>query len=419
MLRRARLAGSLAVLQWMTQGLGLVSGFFLLRWLSVRDYAEYTFAFAFASMVSQLVDLGFLDSLIGLIGDRADDPNVIGSYMRAAMSLRGITCGIVLPVSAVPFILIASAHGWSYGLMAALFGSVIITLLTRAAADYYSVPVLLARRYGAIYAVQAPVAGLRLLCTAALHFGRLLTGWVAALVNAGALAVTGVAMKRMAAPLVQIPRTVDPRHRTEIVRVIAPLVPNQLFAALQGQVTVLIISVAGSTSGLAQVGALSRLAQLFVIVAVFNAYVIAPVIARTTPEALAARVAKLLGAVAAILGVGTLGAFIWPEPMLWFLGSHYHGLADPARWYVLAGSLTAIGGTAYTMSIARRFVWWWGSLSQIALALVAEVVAGFLLNLHRVLDLQYFAVIVATTLLVTQLTVLVYGVRRGPRELGV
>jgi O-antigen/teichoic acid export membrane protein len=411
---RIRLVASLAGLQLATQALGLVSGFFLLRWLSVRGYAEYTFAFAFGSVASQVVDLGFLDSLVGLIGERAGDQAVIGSYMRAAMSLRTVMCAAVIPLSGIPFVLIASSHGWPYPVITALFGSVLVTLVTRTAADYYTVPILLARKYRAIYGVQAPVAALRFACNAALRFGGVLTGWLAAAVNAAGLAVTGFAMKRRSAGLVTVPRDVNPAHRREIVRVVAPLLPNQIFAALQGQITVLIISITGRTSALAQVGALGRLAQLFVIVSVFNVYLIAPVIARVGVDQLATKAAQVMGCLAAALASGTALAFIWPTPLLWFLGPHYHGLAGPARWYVLGASLNALGGTAYTMSVARKFIWWRGSIGQVLLTLVVEAAAGAVLDLHRVLDLQYFAVVVAFTLLAAQLAIFAYGVRRGP-----
>jgi O-antigen/teichoic acid export membrane protein len=403
----------LAAAQSVTQIVGLVTGFALLRWLDIREYAQYTLAFTFSTMVSQLVDLGFGDSMIGVIGKGADDPSVVGSVMKAALSLRWRLCGLVLPLCGVPFFLIAGRHGWSTATDAALFGSVAATLLTRSMADYYSLPLILGRRYSALYAPQVSAAAGRLLVTTLLRLERALTGWTASAANAASIAATGFLMRRRAAGSFEMPAEVDKRHRRAILRVSLPLLPGQLFFAFQGQITTFIAaSVAGSTT-LAQMGALSRLAQIFVVANVLNAYVVVPRIARCLDQDLKRMALEAAAGMTLVLSAITAFVFLFPHVILLFLGSHYRGLAVPAGWYVLGGSLSTLSGTLYAINLSRRFVWWLASVGQVAAILVGEVLAAFVFNLGSILPLQYFGVLAGGGAVAGQAFTLAYGVWRG------
>lgn len=63
-----RATSYIVVAQAITQLVGALAGFLLLRWLVVHQYAEYAFAFAFGSTFAQLIELGFTDSILGVIG---------------------------------------------------------------------------------------------------------------------------------------------------------------------------------------------------------------------------------------------------------------------------------------------------------------------------------------------------------------
>ena len=77
-LRVARLVGGLLSAQTLAQVLTLLSGFLLLRWLSVEEDAQYTITFGFIATLSGLVDLGIAAAVMPLVGDRARDARVVG-----------------------------------------------------------------------------------------------------------------------------------------------------------------------------------------------------------------------------------------------------------------------------------------------------------------------------------------------------
>jgi len=61
--------------QGSVQVLNLVSGFLLLRWLSV-GYAQYRFQ----NTLGVLVDLGISGSIVVALGDRGSDKEIVGTF---------------------------------------------------------------------------------------------------------------------------------------------------------------------------------------------------------------------------------------------------------------------------------------------------------------------------------------------------
>jgi O-antigen/teichoic acid export membrane protein len=411
--RVGRTVAYLTVAQSVTQILGLVTGFFLLRWLPITQYAQYTLAFTFGTMVCLLVDLGFGDSMIGVIGEQADDPEIVGSIMKAALSLRWRVCLLVLPLCGVPFFVLASNHGWALGTQVALFASVTVTLLTRSMADYFALPLILRRRYTALYGAQVSASMARLAVTGLLKLARALNGWSSSAVSAASIAATGLSMRRQARGSFAMPAHVNRGHRNAILRVSLPLLPGQVFFAFQGQITTFIAATIGGTASLAQMGALGRLAQIFAVVNALNLYVVVPRIARCSEADLTRKALEALAGMGAVVAPITICVFLYPQPVLLFLGRHYQGLGSPAGWYVLAGSLGVLAGTLYSINVARRFVWWLASVGQVLAIVVAEIFAAFVFNLHSILQLQYFGVLAAVGSLVSQVATFAYGLWRS------
>ena len=189
--RIARLVGGVLSAQALAQLLMLVSGFLLLRWLSVEQYAQYTIAFAFVATLTTLIDLGFAGAIMPLVANRARDARLFGAYVRAALRLRTSLAAVVLPPSAVVFFLLTSQRGWGVGVQAGLFATVALGLLARTLVDIYSLPLLMNDAYRRFYAPQMSTAILRVASHALLQVTRQLTSVSASLVNSLAALANG------------------------------------------------------------------------------------------------------------------------------------------------------------------------------------------------------------------------------------
>jgi O-antigen/teichoic acid export membrane protein len=415
-MRVARLVGGLLSAQTVAQLLMLVSGFLLLRWLSVESYAQYTIAFGFIATIGALIDLGFAGAVMPLVGDRARDAAVFGGYLRAALHLRTRLAAVVLPLGAVAFFVLTVDRGWGLSVQVGLFATVALALLARAMVDIFSLPLLMNEDYRSYYGPQVSTALLRLATHGLLQVSRALTSVSASLVNALASLVNGALYRRSAGVRSELPATVDAERVGEIRRLVAPALPGLIFFAFQGQITILLAAIFGRTQSLAEVGALSRLGAVFVILGAVNQVLIAPRFPQVPRERLVRRSAQVVAAAIAVGALMTTVAFVVPQPLLYLLGPAYDGLRLEVGWYVVGASLAFLAGAMYAMNLARRFIWWWSTAVGLTLIVGAQVAAAALFDLGSTLELQYFAAVTGAAACVAQLAPLLRGLRCGPRR---
>ena len=266
--------------QGAVQGLNLVTGFLIVRWMSKETYAQYSVAFGFQSTIGVLVDLGFSGSIVTLVGARGNDPAVVGAFIRSAKHYRAILYVIVVPVSAVVFWWMAGRQGWDHTTRVALFGSVAVSLWVQGWAAYYGAPLLIHGRLGAYYRAQIDSALARLGGSLILQWVGRLTAAASAWLSCLSLLLCAVFYQRRAASLIREPAQPDPVANREMTRFLAPVIPGTIFYALQGQLTLFLITFFGRSGNIAEVAALGRLTQILIMLGAFNGVVVEPYIAR-------------------------------------------------------------------------------------------------------------------------------------------
>jgi len=394
------------------QFLNLITGFFLIRWLDVNEFAMFGMAFAFQSTVTQLTDLGFSGSIIALAGSRGRDPDVLGVYLRSARHWRSKMQGMVLLIAAIAFPLITRTQPWDTKVKCLLFGTIVLGVLFQGW-SMYGAPLLVHRALQKFYRPQIHAAVLRLALSAGFYATGVLNAWLSALLAALALGYTGFDYKRSSRTYIKEPEQSQAQCNAEMLRYLSPLIPGVVFTALQGQILVGISAIFGTTKNLAEISALGRIGQLFLILGAFNAVFIEPYIAGVPRALLARRYCQIIAAAVGIACViGTVG-FLAPQPLLWLLGHNYARLEREIGWVVLSACISYLGGVMWTMHAARRWIFWWGTAAFISTLVITQILCLVTMDLSQTLPVVWFGVITSIVGLSVHVATGIYGFNSG------
>ena len=397
-----------AIGQPLLQLLNLIIGFFLLRWMSVENYAQYGAAFAFQSTLSMIADLGFSSSILALSGGNAQDPSAIGRYLRSARYWRLRFTIVVGTLFTIAFPFIVSGQPWDmftkFGILFSILAAVSVQVWM-----IYQIPLLAHRSVLKVYKPQLACSAIRLTFISILHAMNALNGLLASWVGTIALGISGAWMKRSAAPLVREPPKSIPEANFEMLKYLAPLMPGVLFTAFQSQISIGIITIFGSTQNIAEVAALGRLGQLFGILAAFNSVFIAPYFSSLPKIYLKKRYLQVF-MVAIIISVSvSLTAFLLPEPLLWLLGNKYQNLENEVGIVVSTACIGFLGSVMWTIHAARKWIFWWGTFLYIFALSVSQIVSAIYLNLETTRGVVVFGFYSICACLVPHIATMILG----------
>ena len=319
----ARTLSKFVSTQLVVQAVGVASGIILVRVMDQREYAFFTVAFAMQSTMNILADSGVGIGLTSIGGRVWQDPHRFGQLINTALRLRKYLAvaaiGIVAPI--LFWMLTRNGASLSY--------AVLLTLLVLVGLSLQLTTVVLMvvpRLHSQIHRVQmldlfGALARLALICTAYFLF---LNAAVATLATAASIAVQYLLLKRWTAGDIDTRAEESREDRSEITKIIKSQVPNSIFYCLQGQVTIWLIAIFGSTASIAEVGALGRLGVAFAVVGAVMTSIVLPSFARCqSPPQLRRRYLQIVGAFILFGLVLIALARFFPDQMLWILGAKY------------------------------------------------------------------------------------------------
>ncbi len=377
--------------QLILQAFGLLNGFFLLRWLSVSEQAKFSVAFSIQNLILSLSDLGFTGSIVALVGPRVNDKKVVGAYIHSAKRLRNYLFFFGLGVTLFILPAIIKKQAWSMIDLAIILTPVLLAVFWQANCSLYDSTLVMHRRMQDLYKPQIAVAMAKLALNYILNFAGIISAFSTLSLNAAGYLANGTTYKKKAAPYVIMPQKNDNKAFKEIINYLKPLFPSLIFNALYGQVQILIISFFGHTNNIAEIAALGRLSQIFMLLGSINGTIIAPLIARTEPKELAKRYMSIIFlSLVASAGIYYF-SLLAPQAFLFLLGSKYYHLKSELSIMILNACLSYLGGVLWTMHSARKWIFWWGTWLYM-ICVVSCQIAGVLLydisTTHGVLQIS-------------------------------
>jgi O-antigen/teichoic acid export membrane protein len=401
--------------QGLVQFTNLLTGLLLLRWLTVDNYAQFIVAFSFQATLGFLTDLGFSGTIVALVGPRGNDPAVIGSYIRSGRRIRNVMLLCLTPVAALIYVQIVRQHHWATWTSVILFASIVASIYFSGMISYYGAPLLIHGRLSHYYRNQLAGSLFRILISGALYLIGFLSAWTASWINALGFLVIGWLNVHESRRFVELPTHLDPKTTRQMMHYVLPSLPSLIFFALQGQISLFLISFFGRTQSIAEVGALGRLGQLFLLLSGFNAAVIEPFMARLPQQrVLRSYLTIALIASAICVPVCSVG-FMYPKLPLLLLGPKYASLNRETGWLILSSCIGYLIGLLTLMNAARRWIYWTTSLTDIGVVIAAQILFLCRFKVDTTINAILFGLATNAAYLAATIFNSVYGFIHGPK----
>lgn len=394
----------------------LLYGLLCIRLLPIGEYAKFVVVFAIQGSLIVLMDIGISGSLAPLVGERIDDLQLIADYLASLRQIAHLLFFVAIPITIVAYPLLVRNRHWKYQVVAAMVVIVLIsTWFARVAAAYGAV-LILRRDRKHFYRAQiiSSYGTLALLgIFVAFHW---LNAFVAILINvAGVIWIAGDYFLR-ARKLLGVAGRASKEKCTAIMQLTLPAVPGVIFYALQGQITVLLITIFGRTEAVASVGALCRFVQIFWLPSQMNGVLVEPYFSRLAKTRLKINYLLVVTIAVACGGGATVLAWAFPGLFLWALGPKYAGFRTEVVLVILSGAMGLVSSAMATMNSSRRFVYYSFVLSNIILTLLVETALIWKVDLSTVEAVLWFNIAAGLPCLTINTLVGLYGLARGGRR---
>lgn len=353
--RISRLTG-IASAQLGVQIIGFLSGIVLVRTMAQTQYGYYTLALNMASMATILTDLGLYTAVLAIGGRLVGQRGALGRLVADANALHRrlawVSFAVLIPCFAV-LLLRQQAAPWQVAALTVLIAATAV-LNVRA-----GLAMSISRLLGHVgfqqrldLAINTAKLGLLMLAASIA-----LDAVTACLVNLGVAVAYCILLFRHVDTHIERPARPSGEHGAALQQFLRKQAPNSVYFVFSSQIAVWLIGIFGSAERVAEVGALGRLGALFAVIGSVTAVLVQPYFARHDgPAELAAAFVSVNAFYAALLASLVAFATFFPTPILWLLGGSYGALHAELVWMIAAATLSAWGGTIYSVGCARGWV---------------------------------------------------------------
>lgn len=383
--RRVALFASVAGNQGICQLLTGLTGFLLVRVLPKEQYAWFTITSTLQAVLSALSDGGVATALMSIGGKVwQDQPRlsaVVGASLEMMTKLAFFGTLLVLPVMI-----------YLLGEQQAPMSVIVVLIVLSICPQWMMTRTIL---LGVVNRLRSNVWALQL-AELVLAVGRfvltmipLLLGWIHVLWASAAVAVAvilqGVLVRRQVWKEIHrcpAPNLVD-EFRPRVRETVRQMLPSAAFNCVQGQIAIWLLSVMGTVSQVADLGALNRLSFVTNLAAAPLSLLVAPAFARCQDGG---KLRRLFST--AFLGYGCFYlllvflSYLQAPLILSLFGPSYSHLGHELLIVTIGMALAGLNGVCWTLNLSRGWVkhlW-----VTIPLSILTQSCAALLLDLRTV-----------------------------------
>ena len=337
-----------------------VTGLLIVNVLPKEHYAVYTVLVACMQLMSGIADLSLGHAILPVVGQRSDDKRWVVGVCSQIFYRRWLLMGLSVAIVVPYWIYTAAQHGWhGPGYVAAAL-LVLAAVMLSLRDSFMHVVLRVLQHITALNRNNFITNSARFLLVGGVLLLPIGSYTVAGLFAALATAMfVSVQLNRWAFARHDIPmQKLDAPQRREVdrqtLKIVVPLLPSAVFYHVQGVITIMIVSLFGTASMMAEVGAFGRLAMVLTVVDRVTDILLFPAIARAVNgRRLVSRLLMAHGAYMLVMLALFVSSLLFPDYWMLLLGAKYKDM-QPLIWMVFLTSILANAAAFAFRTLAAR-----------------------------------------------------------------
>lgn len=375
--------------QILIQGIGFISGILVIRLLPTQEYAFYTLANTMLGTMTILADGGISTGVMSQGGKVWKDREKLGAVLVTGMDLRKkFALGSIIISTPILFYLLRS-HDASWLMSFLLIGSLIPAFFTTLSGGLLQIAPKLRQD---ILPLQKNQIGSNLGRLVLLGLTLFIFPWAfVALVAAGLPQIwANINLRKISLTYADWHQKIDLSVQKNILTIVKKILPGAIYYCISGQITIWLISVYGSTTAIAQIGALGRLAMVLSLFSMLFHILFVPRFTRLPPKRyLLLKRYGLVYLILVVISISIIGvAQSFSSQFLWILGKQYSGLTHELFLQIIGSCLNMIVGVSFVLNSSRG--WIMNPILGIMIGLTGVLTGILLFDVSTLTGVLYF-----------------------------
>lgn len=388
------------VAQIIVQVTGLVSGILVIRLLSTDEYALYTLANTMLGTMVILADGGISKGVMAQSSKVWKEKSKFGEVIVTGFKLRNkfAIIGLLIGIPILIYLLQKNQASWlvSFFIVLALIPAFISTLSN-------SLLVIGPKLHQDIIPLQKNQIGVNL--------GRLLFltlmlfifpfAYIAIVASSIPQILGNLRLRKIVAKHVDFTQKPSALARKDILKIVKRVFPEALYYSFSGQITIWLLSILGTTTSIAQIGALGRISLVLGIIPMVFITIITPRFARLVENfsLLLKWYFTLMVLLILVFSFMVLLVYLFSNEVLWVLGGNYANLNYEIVLLIIGTSLTTVAGLMYGMSSVRG--WIINPILSISISILTLIIGVFIVNVSSLKGVLVLNIIIGLSQLIT------------------
>lgn len=407
-----KLGGSTFALQGLIQLIGMLIGFYIVRQLSIEEYAYYTVANTVIAMMTVLSDSGVSTSVYAQGGKVWTDRKSLGAIVNTGIKFRKYFSIIALIISIPILCYLLFLQKASFLTVFLICLATLPLFISNLTTSIYEIVPKLHQDLKELQLNQILVAVVRLILTGILLVIFPFT-WVAVLAAGLPRGLGNIKLKKLVNKNADLSQPISESAQKETIRIVKRTMPGAFYFAFSGQISLFILSYMGNIQNTASWGALGRFSVLFTVVSMVIGLILIPKYARleNDKKKLIIMSHKIL-LITFIFGFFILiFTFLFSSEILMILGNNYKNLNNELLLIMLNGFIILLTGNAISFSIRRG--WIVNPIFDLSINIIPLIFFGWLIEFKSLSSILVFGILCSLTSFICHYIVFWYQLLRN------